>query len=370
MNLRFSLGLLMAAVAFLPLVGSRQAPACCPAPPGGRPVVNADQTVIIIWDAATKMQHFIRQASFKSDADDFGFLIPSPSEPELSESGNDAFPTLLKLTEPEIKTMPRPTGGGGCGCCLLGCADQAAPGLANKAEPAVKVLQEKMVAGFHAKVLEAKTTQGLIDWLKENGYAYSPEVAAWAKPYVEQGWMITALKVAKEKDAKKDPASKTVAAAALRMSFKTDRPLFPYREPDSTSAAKSLSANSRLLRIYFIGDARYKGELTKDDAWTGKVAWAGKLSAETRQKLLDRLKLPETTGPAEWWLTEFEDQWPYRVAPADLYFARDDVQTDVRREPIIRYVAAPWPTDITAYALAASLIVPPIVRRWRRRVAT
>src|SRR5262245_48721442 len=75
--------------------------ACCPAPPRGKPVVNADQTVIILWDAATKTQHFIRKASFKSDADDFGFLVPTPSQPELEESGNEAFPYLLKVTEPE-----------------------------------------------------------------------------------------------------------------------------------------------------------------------------------------------------------------------------------------------------------------------------
>src|ERR1700682_5066336 len=80
---------------------SSPTPACCPAPPSGKPVVNADQTVILIWDAATKTQHFIRKASFKSDADDFGFLVPTPSQPELNESGNDAFPYLLKLTEPE-----------------------------------------------------------------------------------------------------------------------------------------------------------------------------------------------------------------------------------------------------------------------------
>src|SRR5688572_17150914 len=39
------------------------APACAPAPPSGKPVVNADQTVVIVWDAATKTQHLIRQAS-------------------------------------------------------------------------------------------------------------------------------------------------------------------------------------------------------------------------------------------------------------------------------------------------------------------
>ncbi|MBI3721868.1 MAG: DUF2330 domain-containing protein, partial [Fimbriimonas ginsengisoli] len=81
--------------------------ACCPAGPQGKPVVNADQTVVIIWDAEKKMQHFIRQASFKSEADDFGFLVPSPTQPELAESGNDAFATLRKLTEPAVVIRPR-----------------------------------------------------------------------------------------------------------------------------------------------------------------------------------------------------------------------------------------------------------------------
>src|SRR6266849_6327731 len=86
---------------FVPLT-----PACCPAPPPGRQVVNADQTVILLWDAATKTQHFIRKASFQSEAEDFGFLVPTPSQPELEESGNQAFPFLQKLTEPERKKVP------------------------------------------------------------------------------------------------------------------------------------------------------------------------------------------------------------------------------------------------------------------------
>ena len=125
------------------------------------------------------------------------------------------------------------------------------------------------------------------------------------------------------------------------MSFKTDRPLFPYREPDSKNAAASLGAKQRLLRIFFIADARFDGELTKTQPWTGQVAWAGKVKAADRAKLLEHLKLPATTGPANWWLTEFEDAWPYRVAPADLYFSRAAKQDDVRREPTIEYVSAP-----------------------------
>src|SRR5579864_291319 len=98
MAVRSWLPVLLAGIVFIPMLGSPPAPACCPAPPSGKPVVNADQTVIIIWDAAAKMQHFIRKASFKSLADEFGFLIPTPAQPKLEESGNEAFSFLQRLT--------------------------------------------------------------------------------------------------------------------------------------------------------------------------------------------------------------------------------------------------------------------------------
>src|SRR5687768_10081349 len=105
------LAVLLATAFFVPCLLRVPVIACCPAPPSGKPVVNADQTVAIIWDAATKTQHFIRQASFKSEADEFGFLVPTPTQPELNESGNDAFPFLSKLTEPETQQVKRPSRG-------------------------------------------------------------------------------------------------------------------------------------------------------------------------------------------------------------------------------------------------------------------
>ena len=330
--------------------------ACCPAPPSGKPVVNADQTVIILWDADSKTEHLIRQASFKSDADDFGFLVPTPSQPDLAESGNDAFPYLRKLTEPEIRQAPRPSGGINCMCQP---AATAPPGT----KDSVRVLETKLVAGFDAVVLETKSADDLVQWLKEHGYAFSPEVEAWAKPYVENGWKITALKVAKEKDRMDKPA---VTASSLRISFQTDRPLFPYREPDSAKSAAALGAKDRLLRIYFLADARYQGDLTKEAPWKSTVAWADQLSTQDRKKLLELLKLPENTGPVNWQLTEFEHHWPYTVAAGDLFFSRSADQAPVKRPPITYYVRTVWPTDVMVYAIGAFLVVPPLWRRVRR----
>jgi hypothetical protein len=344
------------------LLAGSGAMACCPVSLFHEPVVNADQTVIMIWDAEHQMQHFIRQASFKSQGDNFGFLVPTPTQPELEESGDAAFAQLEKITAPEVQKVWRPVNPFSCGLAIHSLGDGRCASA-----PTVHVLEEKRVAGFNAVVLEANATDALVGWLKDHEYAYSPEIAEWAKPYIEQGWKITALKVAK------DPAnkeSKDVAASALRISFRTSRPLFPYREPDMRAFASDLHATKRMLRIYFLAEGRYEGQLTRDNPWTGEVVWAGKLSQKNRTELLGTLRLPAMTGPREWYLTEFEDNWPYRPAPADVYFRRSASQDNVRRAPIIQYVQASYPTDVTVYALATMMVVPVVWTRVRRRKGT
>jgi hypothetical protein len=129
MAMRISALLLSTGLLALLAVSFRPAAACCPAPPSGKPVVNADQTVILIWDAAAGMQHFIRKASFKSDAADFGFIVPSPNKPELEESGNEAFRYLAKLTAPEIKKVKAPSGGFSCECGTAATKSENEPQL-------------------------------------------------------------------------------------------------------------------------------------------------------------------------------------------------------------------------------------------------
>jgi hypothetical protein len=138
---------------------SPPAQACCPAPPQGRAAVNADQTVILVWDAVAKTEHFIRRATFKGDTNDFGFIVPTPNQPELAESGDAAFPAFAKITAPEVHRVKRsPWDGAGCGGCLSRSAKRDTP-LAASAPP--QVLEQKTVAGFHAVVLEAESATAL-----------------------------------------------------------------------------------------------------------------------------------------------------------------------------------------------------------------
>src|ERR1700736_289419 len=62
----------------------------------------ADESAIIVLDAANKKQHFIRRASFETKVPYFGFLVPTPTKPELAETPDEAFTKVEDWTKPEV----------------------------------------------------------------------------------------------------------------------------------------------------------------------------------------------------------------------------------------------------------------------------
>ena len=284
----------------------------------GKPVLNADQTVLMVWNAAARTQHFIRQANFKSAGDDFGFLVPTPSTPELAEAGDAAFAYLKKLTEPAVVRK-----------ALLRNGETP-----KSAAASVRVLSEQDIAGFHATVLEADKGVALAKWLSQHGFDFSPAVAAWADPYVKRGWKFTALKIAKGQG-----EGRNAAAKALRITFKTEQPLFPYREPESGKDEQTaLRAYGRMLRMFFVAETQYESWL--GDQRFEQTAWSGALTKAQRAELHGLLKLKDDDAPVKAWLTEIEHHWPYELAAEDVAFRPAKSPTEIRREPHVEYYYA------------------------------
>ncbi len=305
--------------AWIPILAiaiTHSAHGCCALAAAGVPVVNADQTVIIWWDKASQTEHFIRKASFRGGGESIGFLVPTPSRPQLEESGNEAFRHLSEITAPKASS------GGGF---PIGCSVASRPSQSR----GVRLIEEKTVAGFDAVVLAADSGKELVEWLRQRDYAFTPEAAAWAQPYLTDGWHITAMKVTKDREAR---LKSEVSAAALRISFKTDRPIFPYREPDSRNDAARLGVGHRLLRIYLVAESRYEGRFSSAGRWSGRTRYSQPLRGGHRTELLRHLDLPESTGPSEAWLTEFEDSWPYGKAPGDVIFTPSADQEKMTRD--------------------------------------
>jgi hypothetical protein len=282
--------------------------ACAPVPGDGRFVHIDTEEALIVWDEAAQRQHFIRRASFETDAKDFGFLVPTPAKPELAEADDRVFRELAAITAPALRQAAK--------------GEMAPKSVPAAAPSAVTLLEQKIVAGLDAAVLEASDAKALDGWLKAHGYPSSPELVAWYEPYIARKWKITAFKVA--------AGAPKLATAAVRMSFQTEKPFFPYREP-AVRQAPGTAPRDRLLRVYFLADARFGGTIGDKAPWPGTAMWSSVIEPAQLAQLFKLAKLPSHAGGGGRRLTEFEDRSSPRPGTDEVFFQRAADQSALER---------------------------------------
>lgn len=297
---------------------------------GKVPVEIADESAIIVWDAQKGVEHFIRRASFSTDSVDFGFMVPTPDRPEVKPSSDAAFDQLEKVTAPRViervtKVYRR------SGHKNLATTGSSVP--QRKVEPPVRVLEVGRVGNLDYSILEASDPEALTKWLTQHGYSSRPDLTEWLRPYVEARWKLTAFRLAKQEQKRAE-----LATSAVRMSFKTTKPFFPYSEPaDQRVGAGGVRREQRLLRVYLVAASKMEGVLGDgQQAWPGKTVWAGSLpSNKADTGLLAELKLSaDVAAPQAAWLTEFEDRSSPRPGITDVYFRKAADGAEVERPPI------------------------------------
>jgi hypothetical protein len=357
-----ALGLLLTISALLP----KPARACAPAYPPEAMVRVADESAIIVWDEASKTEHFIRRATFTSSANDFGFLVPTPARPELAEAPDSVFWSLESKIKPVVDIRYEWSGvepGLLCAAPFYLTARSAV----DAAAPSVRVLETKRVGGYDAAVLEADNATALNDWLRSNGYAASAAISDWVSPYLSMRWMITAFKIAAGRDAK------AVETSAVRMSFKTDKPFFPYREPADQRETIAAGAKpgdvaapppSRVLRVFFIGPRRVEGAVgAAGSPWPGEATWADSIPTELIAPALAPVPLPFQQA----WLTAFEDRSNPRPGVDDVFFSASAADTPLRPKPVVVTRDRPvfLPLDVIALVVGGSIWIGKRIRRRR-----
>ncbi|MBC8066146.1 MAG: DUF2330 domain-containing protein [Chlorobia bacterium] len=285
-------GTLICLVAFGMLVS--EASACCMAS-SGPPVWMKNETVIIVWDSVRKVQHFIRQADFDTKAREFGFIVPTPSVPDFGVADRFAFERLESL-------IPVPAN-----------ADAAA-GFApasTKAAGGVEVLKTERVGDYQATVVKATDGAKMNAWLKENGFVSRPAMTEWLDFYSKKSWVFTALKYV----AKPGEITNT---QALRLSFKTDKPHYPYKMPSDTFN----DGDTRPLKLYFVSNSTVKSSYAiSNDQWEAETVWSGPLPEDQRAGLAKDISLKTEDIPAGATVTIFENGEKESNFKEDLVFA-------------------------------------------------
>ena len=328
---------------------------CAPAMRTDETVDVAHETALIIWDEATQTEHFIRQAQFVGTALDFGFLVPTPNRPYVEAIDPGVFATLARITEPktEYRTESRMFN-------AFGCAKTPEAKPENPAEPAlagnVIVLEQKRVGNFDSTVLKFRADKTgkfddaadeLLGWLNRNGYVARPELKEWLKIYIENKWAITAFKIAGEPAADQLSSARNgtgfaMKATPIRMTFQTERPFFPYREPVDQRDAQSGNV-PRSLRLFVAAQQRMEGTIGESTSWSGQTVWANAITDAERTELLGNVHLPRETFHDKWWITEFEDRSTPRNRTDELYLAKSNEHGTVGRPVIVvTNYKTPW----------------------------
>lgn len=347
---------------------------CAAAPRRGEHVYTNDESALIVWDDKTKTEHFIRRANFRTTGYDFGFLVPTPNKPDLDVADDSLFGELAVLTVPKIeyREVTREVEKDFLPGCMPKAASDAtaeksmATGRAG-APGGVEVLEQKRVGDYDATVLAFRKGDGdtpeagaaeLEKWLIKHGFETPGTVREWLKKYVADQWCITAFKIvnaAPRKDDAKvggpkppEPPSpqRNLRAKPIRMSFKTERPFYPYREP-TTEPNANPQGESRLLRVFVASQSRFAGKLG-DGAkpWPGQTVWSGPVDEKhwasifshatlTEPPLKDGKPVFEKPGTAGLWLTEYEDKSSPRPGTDEVYFEPSADQTPIERPPNI-----------------------------------
>jgi hypothetical protein len=397
---RLSLGAALALTAATFAAIPDPATGCAAAPRGGEFVSTTEEAALIVWDEKTKTEHFVRRANFTSSAYDFGFLVPTPTRPHLDLADDDLFRDLSALTaaKVEYREVVREVDKD----FEFGCAPKTAAmraelaGSADKSPAAraggVEVLEQKKLGDYDTTVLRfrhgtADTPESgataVTKWLAKHGYEASAAIKTWLERYVKDEWCITAFKIgAKKTDdphgLQAEPAQigrrRDLRAKPVRMSFKAERPFYPYREPevDQTKQPAQPGTGSRMLRVFVAAPARYAGALGDGSKlWAGQTAWAGSVDAARWDGFFRQAKLTDAvnedglalTMPADgWWLTEFEDRSSPRPGTDEVYFAPSADPAPVTRPPIIitntRIIErTPWWHMAVYFGVPAALVL-------------
>lgn len=199
----------------------------------------AREKVLIVHDAARGREHFIREVAFRKADRAFGFVVPTPSRPEVAKVEKNPFTRLRE----RFPFAAEPDGVGS------GYGRGAGAGFGGRGG-VVEVLAVEKVGSFTAFTLAATDATALAGWLKDNGLVSTPETDAWLEHYVRMGFYYVAMRYDPPNDAK-GRRSRAIAAETIRISFDTPVAYYPYFEPEAPHAAKS----PRLLEVWYVGGA-------------------------------------------------------------------------------------------------------------------
>lgn len=216
--------------------------------PPDRYVYETGQKAVIFYEKG--VETLVLSTSFKGDAEDFAWVIPTPQKPEVNKSSDELFSSLEKLTAPQIDyNRPQPS--------FLG----ATGGLEEKS---VQIIETKKIDYYDITVLTAGDKEALVKWLNEHEYQFPENSSYILDSYIKDKWYFTAVKIdASSISSGVEAQLREGHAIPLQLVFKTDKLVYPLK---ISSVMSDVSPKN--VPTYSEGKAGKAVKLSKDEYLT------------------------------------------------------------------------------------------------------
>ncbi|MBN1162469.1 DUF2330 domain-containing protein [Patescibacteria group bacterium] len=185
-------------------------------PPSNRYIYETEQKAVIWYDEKTQRETLVLSISFEGDAEDFAWVVPVPSKPEVEKARNELFLALEELTAPTVSRVQYDTG-----------YKLMAP---EASDNAVTVVESKEIGYYHIDVLSSTDAGELAKWLSDNDYHYPEKYSYVLEDYMGDTWHFVAVKVNQSKSG--DYVSGQLNsgnATPLKISFGSERIFYPMK---------------------------------------------------------------------------------------------------------------------------------------------
>lgn len=184
-------------------------------PPPDYYMYGTDQRAVIFYEEGKET--LILSNTFRGDAKDFGWVVPTPSQPEVSRSSDELFTALDDLTQVEVDYQPQPLG-----------LDEAY--RAGQQKDNVYIVETKKIEYYDIVVLTSEDSEALAKWLNKNNFQFPKNAGYILDSYINNKWFFVAVKI--DTSAISATVSRQLREGhmvPLQLKFTTDKIIYPLK---------------------------------------------------------------------------------------------------------------------------------------------
>ncbi|MFU8828343.1 MAG: DUF2330 domain-containing protein [Phycisphaerales bacterium] len=215
------------------------------------------------------VQHLAIDTAFTGAGEEFAWLVPLPSEPEIQPATKGMFDTAAMITAPRVtgRGASLPTTAPGVLVAvivliaiwfrgrnlalvllvllILAILSVLLPALGTSSRSlkgSVEVRQQQVVGLYDTAVLSGTRSYDVVNWLDENGFAVPESAESVMQDYLDRGWVFAAAKLRGE--AKQGEERR---AHPLQFRFAVEQPIYPM-------ALTAVGNDSIALELFVFAD--------------------------------------------------------------------------------------------------------------------